>query len=161
MGTKSERRARVCERLFYRSFFVIVCVVGAAFGSAVGAQENASPVSKSFDFRNGALGWQAGFARYPPATDIDDVYKLRAELRSLPPELGTNGTGFYIQGHNRSDALVMFMKRRLDAADGIVAGQAYQINFTLVFASNAQSGCFGIGGSPGDKREPEGWSFPC
>ena len=68
----------------------------------------------------------------------------------MPAELGTSGTGFYTQGNNHSDDLFMFMKRRLDSSDGIVAGQTYQITFTLVFASAAQSGCLGIGGSPGD-----------
>lgn len=114
------------------------------------AQGTPSPVSVSFDFRNGAVGWEAGFADYPPSTDKNDLYELRAEIRSLPPELGLNGTGFYIQGHNRSDDLFMFMKRRLDSADGIVAGQTYQITFTLVFASNAPSGCAGAGGAPGE-----------
>jgi len=113
-------------------------------------QGSSAPVSISFDFRNGALGWQAGFADYPPATDKNGFYELLAEVRTLPPELGVNGTGFYVQGNNHSDDLFMFMKRRLDAADGIVAGQTYQITFTLVFASAAQSGCVGVGGSPGD-----------
>ena len=114
------------------------------------AQGAPSPVSVSFDFRNGALGWQAGFADYPPTTDKNGFYELLAEVRTLPPELGVNGTGFYIQGNNHSDDLFMFMKRRLNSADGIVAGQTYQIGFTLVFASSAQSGCGGIGGSPGE-----------
>src|SRR2546425_10457114 len=114
------------------------------------AQGTPSPVSVSFDFRNGALGWQAGFARYPPATDKNGFYELLAEIRSLPADLGVNGTGFYIQGNNHSDALVMFMKRGLSAGDGIVAGQTYQIDFTIIFASSAASGCIGPGGSPGD-----------
>lgn len=114
------------------------------------AQGTPPPVSVSFDFRNGAQGWQAGFADYPPTTDKNGFYELLAGLRALPPELGVNGTGFYIQGSNHSDDLFMFMKRRLNSADGIVAGQTYQISFTLVFASSAQSGCVGVGGSPGD-----------
>ena len=137
--------------MFCRWFYIITLVILTILSSiVVSAQENASPVSKSFDFRNGALGWQAGFARYPPATNNDDVYELRAELRSLPQDLAVSGAGFYFQAKNHSDALVMFMKRRLDPADGIVPGQTYQVNFTLVFASNEQSGCGGIGGSPGD-----------
>jgi hypothetical protein len=114
------------------------------------AQGTPSPVTISFDFRQGSLGWEAGFADYPPATDKDGFYELKAGIRSLPPELGVSGTGFYISGNNHSDDLFMFMKRRLDSADGIVAGQAYQVSFTIVFASAAQSGCAGIGGSPGD-----------
>ncbi|HEX5703849.1 MAG TPA: hypothetical protein VFX97_11660 [Pyrinomonadaceae bacterium] len=112
--------------------------------------QTAQPVTKSFDFRNGTVGWQAGFSDYPPATDQNDLYELRAEIKNLPPELGVSGTGYYIQGDNHSDDLFMFLKRRLDRNDGIVAGQTYQITFTIVFASNAQSGCGGVGGSPGE-----------
>jgi hypothetical protein len=147
---KPESDSAFHECMFCRSFYMIALVILTILSSTISAQESASPVSKSFDFRNGALGWQAGFADYPPATDKDDLYELRAEIRSLPPELGLNGTGFYIQGSNRSDDLFMFIKRRLDSADGIVAGQTYQITFTLVFASNAPSGCGGIGGPPGE-----------
>jgi len=129
---------------------IIVLLTPVTFATIALAQGTPSPVSVSFDFRNGSLGWEAGFADYPPATDKNDLYELRAELRKLPPELGVNGTGFYMQGVNRSDDLFMFLKRRLDSADGIVAGQTYQITFTLVFASAAQSGCVGVGGSPGD-----------
>ena len=128
-----------CASLLLLCFFVI----------SAHAQGTPAPVSVSYDFRNGAQGWQAGFADYPPFTD-NGFYELKAEIRSLPPELGINGTGFYIQGNNHSDDLFMFLKRRLTAADGIVAGQAYQITFTLIFASNAQTGCFGVGGAPGE-----------
>jgi hypothetical protein len=128
------------------SAFVFLCTTSAL----VYAQPAPGTISKSFDFRNGALGWQAGFADYPPATDKDGFFELRSEIRSLPPELNVNGTGFFIQGNNHSDDLFMFLKRRLDGSDGIIAGYTYQITFTIVFASNAQSGCPGAGGSPGD-----------
>ena len=112
------------------------------------AQGTPTTVSFSFDFRNGALGWQAGFADYPPSTDKNGFYQLLADVRTLPPELGVNGTGFYVQGNNHSDDLFMFIKRRLNSDEGIVAGQTYQITYTLVFASSVQSGCVGVGGSP-------------
>jgi hypothetical protein len=118
-----------------------------AFSDAL-AQGTPAPLSFSYDFRNGAQGWQADFADYPPAQRA--FFELNAEIRPLPAELGINGTGFHIQGINRSDDLFMFLKRRLTAADGVVAGQTYQITFTLVFASNAQTGCIGVGGSPGE-----------
>src|SRR5260370_9689541 len=127
--------------MFYRSLYIIGCVILATLSSAARAQ-SPSPVSASFDFRNGALGWQAGCASCAPT----DRVKLLAEIRSLPPELG-NGTGLYIQGFNYSDALFMFLKRRLSSADGIVAGQTYRVNFTIVFASAVPTGCFGFWGS--------------
>jgi hypothetical protein len=126
------------------------CLALLAVNSVALAQGAASPVTKSFDFRNGGLGWQAGFSDYPPATDKNGFYELMAEIRSLPPELGASGTGFYIQGNNHSDDLFMFLKRRLDSSDGIVSGQTYQVTFTLVFASSAPSGCAGVGGPPGE-----------
>jgi hypothetical protein len=137
-------------RLRHLLIVVLIFLLVPTFSFPTLAQGTPPPVSISFDFRNGALGWEAGFADYPPATDTGGSYQLVAELRSLPPELSVNGTGFYIQGINRSDDLFMFIKRRLDSADGIVAGQTYQITFNLVFASNAPSGCGGVGGPPGE-----------
>ena len=125
------------------ALFLLIPFSGVAL-----AQGTPAPLSVSYDFRNGALGWQAGFSDYP--ANKDEFFELKAEMRNLPPELGIDGTGFYIQGNNHSDELFMFLKRRLSANDGVVAGQTYQITFTLVFASNAPSGCFGVGGSPGD-----------
>ena len=75
---------------------------------------------------------------------------LEAEIRPLPPELGVNGAGYYLQGMNHSDDLFMFLKRRLGTDDGVVPGQEYRVMFTIVFASNAPSGAVGIGGAPGE-----------
>lgn len=128
---------------------IAVSFVFITFTDVALAQGTPAPIIVSYDFRNGAQGWQASFADYPPATD-NGFYELKAEIRALPSELGVNGTGFYLQGNNHSDDLFMFLKRRLTSADGIVAGQTYEITFKLVFASNAQSGCGGVGGSPGE-----------
>jgi len=89
----------------------------------------------------------AGFADDSP--DQQDL-KLEAGLRHLPPELGIEGTGFYIQSVNRSDDLFLFLKRRLGPEDGLRPNQTYQVFFDLVFASNAPSNCGGVGGSPGE-----------
>jgi hypothetical protein len=105
-------------------------------------------ITRTFDFRDGTLGWQPDFVGYTQYNQ--DIYELLAELRALPPELSVSGTGFYLQGHNRCDCLVMFLKRRLGAQDGVVAGQRYRASFTVRLASNAQSGCIGIGGAPGE-----------
>lgn len=125
---------------------LVVCFVVLLLGSGVHAQTTNSTIQLSFDFRNGALSWQPGFGDYTPEFRLD-TYELRSEILQLPPELGS-GTGFFLQSHNRSDDLFMFLKRRLTQADGIVAGQRYEINYTIVFASNACTDCFGIGGHP-------------
>jgi hypothetical protein len=133
-------------RLHLRTLSAALLVMAAC----VAARAQSAPTRISFDFRNGAQGWLAGFADYPPAYNQNDLYQLRAEMRSLPPELGVAGTGFYIQGSNHSDDLFMFLKRRLGPADGITPGQKYQLRFTIHFASNAQSMCPGVGGAPGE-----------
>ncbi len=108
----------------------------------------AQPVSASFDFSQGAQGWEAGFADLP--SNPNDTYELESGLRPLPAELGAGGTGYLLQSHNRSDDVFMFLKRRLGASDGVVPNQAYQVRFTIRFASNAPSGAFGVGGAPGE-----------
>lgn len=128
-------------------FSLIVFLLLSALSSSAAAQ-NAN-VALSFDFRQGVLGWQAGFADYSTQTNLDS-FDFQTGIRSLPGEVRPSGTAFYIQGNNRSDDLFMFLKRKLGPTDGIVAGQKYQLYFTIIFASNAQSGCPGAGGSPGD-----------
>jgi hypothetical protein len=129
---------------------LLTCSIIVALSDSAFAQQSASPVNLSFDFSNGALGWQADFADYPPAYNRDNFYELQAELRNLPAEIDASRTGFYFQSNNHSDDLFAFMKRRLGPADGIVAGTRYQVTYTLTLASNTQSGCGGIGGSPGE-----------
>ncbi|WP_165246800.1 dockerin type I domain-containing protein [Paludisphaera soli] len=115
---------------------------------AVTRGEPAESVTRSYDFAQGAQGWDADFADLP--TDANDSYELESGIRDLPDELGVDGTGYKLQSHNRSDDVFMFLTRKLTAADGVVAGQEYQVKFTIKFASNAPSGAFGIGGAPGE-----------
>ncbi len=106
------------------------------------------PLSLEYEFVDGELGWEAGFAEYSPG--MEDIMELEAEIRPLPPELEIAGNGYYLQGMNRSDDLFMFLKHRLSDEDGVIPGQEYRIHYEIVFASNAPSGAVGIGGPPGE-----------
>ena len=88
--------------------------------------------------------WIAGFADLPADRD-DAIYELDSEWRELPDDL--EGHGIYMQGHNRSDDLFMFLKREID---GLEPGAPYQATFLLVIASDVPPGLSGIGGSPGE-----------
>jgi hypothetical protein len=123
----------------------VVVVVGLIIYTVVTGIS--SSVRLEFDFRQGAQGWEAGFAEY--GSEMQGMM-LEGEIRPLPSELGINGTGYYLQGINHSDDLFMFLERRLGTDDGVVPGQEYRVMFTIVFASNAPSGAVGIGGSPGE-----------
>lgn len=128
----------------------LVAVIGSASCLASFSVDTQDPVllRRSFDFREGAQGWEAGVSDSAP--EQEELLMFEAGLRHLPVELKQDGTGFYIQGTNRSDDPFMFLKRRLGPEDGVHANQSYQVNFRLVFASNAPSGCFGGGGAPGE-----------
>lgn len=133
---------------------VLVLMIGITPGHAsrrraVSRQPLGPPptVKISDDFGSGPLGWESGFADYSP---LSEGMELESEIRPLPPELGVNGTGFLLSGHNRSDDLFMFLTKKLAQADGVRPDQRYAVTFRIVFASRAGTGCSGIGGSPGE-----------
>ncbi len=111
------------------------------------ADTPAGAVSATFDFAKGDNGWTADFSDYSVG-QTRAFMELDAKIAALPAELGTSATGFMIQGNNHSDDLFMFFARALGPADGVVANRSYQAAFKVVFASNAEEGCAGIGGAP-------------
>jgi hypothetical protein len=124
-------------------FLVSVMVAVAAEAAPKRRAVSAPPVlSFSFDFRDGSLGWSHGFADYSPVTT---TMNLIGEMRSLPPVIGT-GTGYFLSGDNRSDDLFMFLTKQVT----VKPSQRYVVDVTVKVASNAGSGCFGVGGAPGE-----------
>jgi len=99
------------------------------------------------EFRNGSKGWLAGFTDY--GLTIGDL-QMFAELRSTPDELGADRDAFFVQSMNRSDDLFMFLKKHAAAVDGLRPNQSYRLSFDIRAASNAASGCLGVGGAPGE-----------
>ena len=97
-----------------------------------------------FDFESDAEGWMVGFADLPVDYD-QSVYELAHEHRPLPD--GLEGSGIYVQGHNRSDDLFMFLKKRVDA---LRPDTTYAVSVSIGLATNVPLGLVGIGGSPGE-----------
>ncbi len=98
----------------------------------------------NFDFNIDTEGWTVGFADLPADFD-NSIYELDHEHRPLPDGLG--GSGIYVQGHNRSDDLFMFVKKRVD---GLRPNTAYTVSVSIDLATNVAAGLIGIGGSPGE-----------
>lgn len=125
----------------------------AAAGIAVGLTAIAAcdgitgptDVVETFDFDAGAEGWSGDFVDYPVGDEAD--HELLAELRALPAPLDTTRRGFLLSGENHSDDLFMYVRRRID---GLEASTAYDVRFEVEFASDAPTGCPGVGGSPGE-----------
>ena len=72
------------------------------------------------------------------------VYELESDYRPLPD--GLEGSGIYVQGHNRSDDLFMFLKRQVG---GLSPGATYAVSVWVDLVTNVPTGSVGIGGSPG------------
>lgn len=107
------------------------------------------PVEYNFDLSRGSEDWSAGFADLPVDHE-EDIYELDFGFNPLPEELGSNKKALMISGHNRSDDLFMFIKRRLTKSDGIKPDTEYSVYIKIEFATNAPAGAFGIGGPPGE-----------
>ena len=121
-----------------------VAIIACLAGSSCSSNQRSTDAEFRFTFRSDAEGWTAGFADLP--ADFDpSIYELDSGYRPLPP--GLEGHGLYIQGHNRSDDLFMFFKRRVD---GLGEEADYEVTASLDLATNVPSGSFGIGGAPGE-----------
>lgn len=120
--------------------------ISGSAGTSGGGGGPPQTVTLDYDFGAGLQGWSAGFADY--AEGMQDL-ELDSGSRTLPSELGS-GQGFMIQGHNRSDDLFMFIKRSVGPEVGLRAFVTYHATIRVEFASNAQAGCVGIGGAPGE-----------
>lgn len=126
-------------------FGVISCM-----GSSDNSSEEPAPepvpekVEVALAFVSESDGWQVGFADYPPGEE--DFYQLNSEYQTLPEPL-ENYQGLLVEGNNHSDDLFMFVKKQIT---GLVPDTRYQLSFEVTLASNAESGCFGIGGAPGE-----------
>ena len=106
------------------------------------------PLTLTFDFRSGLQGWEGGVSDYPVGQEANLEFDFG--LREFPSETGIAGNGLWITSRNTPDDLFTFVKCRLDRADGVTPGTAYRVAYEILVASNAPSGCAGVGGSPGD-----------
>ena len=121
--------------------FVAIAVLSSPSGAL--AQDGAEAVY-DYDFGSDAEGWTVGFADLP--VDFDQsIFELDHGHRPLPD--GLDGSGVFVQGHNRSDDLFMFLKRQVG---GLRPNAAYAVSVSLDLATNVPTATFGIGGSPGE-----------
>ena len=106
--------------------------------------EDGTETEFTFSFDSDAEGWTVGFADLPVDHD-QSIYELEYEHRPLPN--GLEGSGIYIQGHNRSDDLFMFLKRQVG---GLRPNTEYAVSVSVDIATNVPTALIGIGGSPGE-----------
>ncbi len=123
--------------------WLAACVLAAGLASANGCSDTGS-LGYDFHFSRGPAGWVEGFADYPAGQDA--FFMLEADYRALAPPLDTSQSALYIAGTNRSDDLWMYYKTEV----ALPSDTTYRVRFDVEIATNAASGCVGVGGAPGE-----------
>lgn len=124
--------------------FASAILLGACGGSDDPAPPAAPPATPQIasNFASGIDGWSGAHADYTVDTQPTDVVW---EARALPAPL--SGGAYFTGGTNRSDDLFIYSKKKFSGYQPL---KNYQISFEIEIATNQSSGCFGVGGSPGE-----------
>jgi hypothetical protein len=127
----------------FRNAISIGAIATAALLSACGGADlDVRPPQIATVFSSGIDGWQGAYADYQADTEPTDVVW---EMRALPAPL--SGNAYYTGGTNRSDDLFIYSKKKFG---GFQPSRQYKLSFEIEIATNQSSGCFGVGGSPGE-----------
>lgn len=98
----------------------------------------------TFDFNASVQDWKGGFTDYAVVQD-SAMFEFKLAQTKLPAPLDTTKKGFRIESHNRSDDLFTFIKTKLL---NLTPNTAYDVLFSVDFASMYGDSLAGIGGSP-------------
>ena len=143
-GLRISRRALRRTIPVWRVLPTVVAVLLATLTGAPGVLAQSEDKAEfSFTFEDDAEGWTVGFADLPVDYE-QSIFELDHGHRPLPD--GLEGSGIYIQGHNRSDDLFMFLTRQVG---GLREDATYMVAVSVDLATNVPANSFGIGGSPG------------
>lgn len=100
----------------------------------------------TYGFEESAEAWTGDFVDYPTSKTEEDL-ELAFDRRPLREDLEESGQGLFLAGLNQSDDLFMYLKREVT---GLEPNTPYNVTFSVDIASNAPTGCAGIGGPPGE-----------
>lgn len=123
--------------LLFTGAIASACALSACGGGAVPPTPQIASV-----FTSGTDGWKGAYADYSADTQPTDVVW---ESRALPAPL--SGNAYFTGGTNKSDDLFIYSTRRFS---GYAPSTQYRLSFEIEIATNQSSGCFGVGGSPGE-----------
>lgn len=115
----------LCRSTFVALLFVCGCAVD---DDSAGI----SISSSNFDFSQEPHGWNYGFAEYPTGPNDSSYYELKSGYVTDPYGLKS----IMVSGNNRSNALFMFVKRKVD---GLNPNTVYTLTFNVTFTPNANT----------------------
>ncbi|PLS17582.1 hypothetical protein CVD28_11335 [Bacillus sp. M6-12] len=106
-------------------------------------------ITLTYDFSKGLQGWTGDFA------DLPENYEkgsFELEFGHMPIPLGNTRleNALMLSGHNRSDDLFMFAKKKIGQEAGLLPSTSYEVGIVLDLYTNADPGLIGIGGAPGE-----------
>lgn len=130
---------------FYKVFAGFLLLVFYSAGFAVTPSPNSEIKTYKIQFQ-ATQDVTVAYADYPKGEEA--FYELESIVGAfLPNEIISSTPSLKIAGNNHSDDLFMYAYTKIA---GLKPNTTYQAQFILEFASNAQAGSSGIGGSPGD-----------
>jgi len=99
----------------------------------------------NYKFYKGTGGFEAIFSDYNyDQSGNYEIYEMKSAYKQIPVA-GKESMGLYLASHNRSDDVFMGYVKEIN---GLVPNKEYALNIQFQLATNAESGGFGIGGSP-------------
>ena len=115
----------------------------AGCGDPIGARDDSFDVA--FDFSNDYQGWVPGFVDYPVGREAE--WGIGSSLAPLPAPLDPSRQGILLTGANHGDDLFMYVTHE---GPTLAPNASYVMRYRVTIATNAPSGCAGIGGAPGE-----------
>ena len=125
------------QRYTSRAFLFLLCITLLSMTGCDDGDDaplGGADAEFSYTFDRDAEAWTVDFADLP--VDYDpSIYEIESGYRPLPD--GLPGSGIYVQGHNRSDDLFMFLKRQVD---GLIPEATYVVSVSMDLATNVPYG---------------------
>lgn len=125
-----------------RPCFVAILLTAVLAGCS---GDDSEPSEFLFTFEESTQNWSGDITDFAPGQG--DTIGFTFERRALPSDVEVSGQGLFVEGRNVSDSLFMYL---LHPVSGLKADTSYAATFEVMLASNAPSGCAGIGGAPGE-----------
>lgn len=96
------------------------------------------------DFESTNDDWTGEYVEYDKVQE--DIMEFKLQRAALPATLDTTKKAMKIEGHNRSDDMFMYLKKKVA---GLEPNRTYSVTLEVQFATNYPANSVGIGGSPG------------
>jgi len=99
-----------------------------------------------YSFDNSDEGWIGDFADLPSEGDTS-IYELERKRELIPLAGNSTNYGYKLSGMNRSDDLLMFLKKKVT---GLQSNTTYKVSMSFNLYTDVSGGNIGVGGAPAE-----------